>query len=287
MFGYVKPYKPYLYLKDDTLYQALYCSVCKGISKGYGQTARIGLSYDIAFFSALVHNLKNVDVVIKKKRCIAHPVVRRPMANWDELTDICAAINVSLAYYKAKDDIIDEHSGTLKSFLFKSANKKVLKRHKDIDKIISSRYAELRKLEADECDSLDRVSDPFCLMMQDLAKYALGDFNSKADADFFYYLGKWVYIIDALDDYDKDIKKQNYNPFYYNCGKAESFKQLLQQHGMDLNFIISDILNSLQRCYKELKFNFNSDLIENIVMRGIPEMTKNVIEKGNNNAKQL
>ena len=33
MFGYVKPDAPYLYIKDDTLYKSLYCSVCKAIGK--------------------------------------------------------------------------------------------------------------------------------------------------------------------------------------------------------------------------------------------------------------
>lgn len=49
MFGYVKPDLPYLYLKDDKLYKALYCGVCKSIGKTCGQKARLSLTYDIAF----------------------------------------------------------------------------------------------------------------------------------------------------------------------------------------------------------------------------------------------
>ena len=64
MFGYVVPDKPYLYLKDDTLYKALYCGICKSIKSSVGQIARFTLSYDMAFMSAIAHNILGVDVVI-------------------------------------------------------------------------------------------------------------------------------------------------------------------------------------------------------------------------------
>ena len=80
MFGYVKPDTPYLYIKDDTLYKSLYCSVCKSIGKICGQRARLGLTYDIAFMSAFIHNVAGVDVKIEKKHCVAHPVTRQRRA---------------------------------------------------------------------------------------------------------------------------------------------------------------------------------------------------------------
>ena len=45
MFGYINPDAPYLFKKDETLYNALYCGLCKGIGKGCGQTARTALTY--------------------------------------------------------------------------------------------------------------------------------------------------------------------------------------------------------------------------------------------------
>ena len=34
MFGYISPDAPYLFKKDETLYKALYCGLCKGIGAG-------------------------------------------------------------------------------------------------------------------------------------------------------------------------------------------------------------------------------------------------------------
>ena len=95
MFGYVKPDTPYLYIKDDTLYKSLYCSVCKSIGKICGQRARLGLTYDIAFMSAFIHNVAGVDVKIEKKHCIAHPITSRPIADRDDITDFCACASIS------------------------------------------------------------------------------------------------------------------------------------------------------------------------------------------------
>ena len=94
MFGYLKPDKPYLYLKDETLYNALYCGICKSIKKTSGNASRFALSYDVAFLSALTHNVCGVDVDIKRKRCVAHPIKSRPIASVDEISKKLASLNI-------------------------------------------------------------------------------------------------------------------------------------------------------------------------------------------------
>ena len=86
MFGYISPDRPYLFIKDETLYKALYCGVCRSISKECGQAARTALTYDMAFMSALLHNILGEDVKIVRRRCPVHPIRRRPMADVDDIT---------------------------------------------------------------------------------------------------------------------------------------------------------------------------------------------------------
>ena len=80
MFGYVRVDTPYLYMKDDVLYRATYCGVCKGIGQVCGQAARMGLSYDATFLSAILHNIRGEDVKIEKQRCLAHCVRARQIS---------------------------------------------------------------------------------------------------------------------------------------------------------------------------------------------------------------
>ncbi len=282
MFGYVKPEKPYLYMKDDTLYNALYCGVCKSIGKGCSQTARLSLTYDIAFFSALVHNLANEDVKITRQRCVTHWVRKRPMVEkGDRLTDLSAAINVELAYYKIKDDILDGNGGKIKLALFKRSHKRVLKKNPEISKIIEKNYSDLFKLEKDKCAVLDMVCDPFSKMMEELGGYALGDKSTESARKMFYFLGKWIYLIDALDDYEKDVKEGCYNPFYYCYGEKKTLKEVLSESGNDISHAFSDVFACLKAAVQECKFYFNKDLIENVIFRGIPSVTMKIIKKGN------
>ena len=108
MFGYLKPDNPYLYLKDDVLYKALYCGICKSIGLSCGQVSRFTLTYDMAFMSAIAHNVLGVDITINKERGIAHQIINRTVAKPDEISKMLGAVNVILAYYKVKDDILDE-----------------------------------------------------------------------------------------------------------------------------------------------------------------------------------
>ena len=82
MFGYVRADTPYLYIKDDELYRAMYCGVCKGIGQVCGQCARMGLSYDVTFLSVILHNIAGIDVKIEKSHCLTHCIRSKKWRTW-------------------------------------------------------------------------------------------------------------------------------------------------------------------------------------------------------------
>lgn len=268
MFGYVKTDDPYLYKKDDVLYKSLYCGVCKAIGSSCGQMARFALTYDVAFLSAVAHNIMNVDVTIKQKRCIAHPIIRRPIAEKDDLTFFLAHINTLLAYYKVCDDVYDNGKGRFKRLFLKKGYKRSKKACPEIEKIIRSRYEELTALEKKGVESVDMVSDPFASMLAEISDLTFEEFATENTNRLFYALGKWIYLIDALDDYDKDIKKGNYNVFRV-AYKQPSAKDLLVNCGEELQFIFMSIFADLDNNFKQIKFYFNKDLVENILQNGV------------------
>lgn len=278
MFGYLQPDLPYLYMKDDKLYKSLYCGVCKSMGKTCGQMSRLTLTFDIAFLSAIAHNIIGCDVEIKKKRCIAHPFKSRPIAKSDELTDKLAALNVILAYHKIEDDIIDSNKGKIKKLFANGGYKKAKKRFPDAVKIVEECYNELRELEKKNENRIDSVSEPFSLMMQRLSKEVLGEFSTESSELLFFYVGKWIYVIDALDDYDKDLKKSFYNPFICNYNSA-SAKELIEKFGDEIGQVFNDIFSNVAKNFENIKFVFNKDLVANILLRGIPMKTQDVIKK--------
>ena len=279
MFGYLKPDNPYLYLKDETLYKSLYCGICKSIGKVCGQIPRISLTFDMAFMSAISHNVLGVDVKINKERCIAHHIKKRPVAKPDEISLKLGAVNVLLAYYKVKDDIVDDNKGGLKSSLLKKGYKKAKKLYPNVDKIIFDGYNALRKYETENLDSIDIVCDPFASILQDISSDVFGDKTTDFTKGLFYALGKWIYLIDALDDYDKDVKCNSFNVLY-NLYKSPDFKTLISEHKNEIFFIFSGIFAQIAENFKNIEMKYNTDLVVNILTRGIPTTTNKIISKG-------
>ena len=278
MFGYVKTDFPNMYMKDNILYKAMYCGLCKGIGKCCGQKGRFSLSYDLTFLSLFAHNLMGKDVVVKKQRCILHHVVKRPVAVPDDLTVKIGALNVIMAYHKINDDVLDLGKGRIKRLFFKSSYKKAKKTFPELDLIVEKWYKKLVQLEQSNCESIDIICDPFGQMMVEIVEQLLGDKFNKEVSTLSYFLGKWIYLIDALDDYDKDLKNNNYNVFHKSFESFNSKDEFIKGNLTYLIQIFGGVLSAITDNAKSLDYKFNHDLIDNILLSGLSVQTKLVLE---------
>ncbi len=269
MFGYINPDRPYLFVKDEKLYQAAYCGLCKSIGAECGQLARTALTYDMAFVSALVHNIMNVDFKVNGSRCALHPFKKKPMAEVDEVTKLLGAINTVLAYYKLLDDKSDGEKSGAFAFLYKKGYETALKNHPKAVEIIARQSSELNKIEAAKSKIIDEACEPTARMMRDLSAYILGEYATEHTDALFYAIGKWIYLADALDDYAKDVKKGNYNVIYNYCNCPDKTSALAAV-GEEIKFIFNSLFADMRKHLAEIKFYFNHDLTDNIILRGIP-----------------
>ena len=277
MFGYVRTDLPHLYIKDDVLYKAMYCGVCKGIGKTCGLCARMGLSYDVTFLSVLLHNIAGIDVRIEKSHCLTHILRKKPMAQVDELTKKIGAINTELAYYKYTDDIKDGDRGKGKRLWFVQGHKRAKKLYPEITAIIEKNLANQERIEKANTDSIDRAADSTATMIAELSEYLLEDKSTQETNLLCYAIGKWIYLIDALDDYDKDKKKGAYNPFLLAYG-AENRAELVEKNEEEIRFIFHSLFYDIKENLIKAKLHFNRDLVDNILLRGLPATTERVLK---------
>lgn len=281
MFGYVRADTPYLFIKDDALYRAMYCGVCKGIGEVCGQSARMGLSYDATFLSVLLHNIAGEDVVIEKQHCLTHCIRTRMMANVDEITRKLGALNTLLAYYKYTDDIDDGDGGRGKRLFFKKGFKRAKQRYPKLEKIVRENLKNQEQIEKAKTSSVDRAADATAVMMAQACTEILGDKATENTYGLCYAVGKWIYLIDALDDYDKDKKTSAYNPFLLAYG-AESRQALLSgESGDEVRYLFNAVFFDIRENLSKITFHFNRDLSDNILLRGLPMVTKRIMEGKN------
>ena len=277
MFGYVRYDLPNLFVKDVMLYKSLYCGLCKGIGAACGQAARMGLSYDVTFLSAILHNIAGQDIVIERSHCFEHCIRKRPIAAADDMTRALGALNTILVYYKLTDDVLDSGKGRSRRAWFRRGYRRAKKRYPELDAIVGGYIKKQAETERANTASPDAAADPSALMMQEIGDWFLKDKASEFTKGLFYGLGKWVYLIDALDDYEKDGKKKRYNPFVLSYGGGTR-QELMQKYGEEISFLFDSLFYSLRVNLAGIPFRFDRDLTDNIILRGLPAETARVMK---------
>lgn len=125
---------------------------------------------------------------------------------------------------------------------------------------------------------MDFAADATALMLADVSDYILKDKATACTRNLFYALGKWIYLTDALDDYDKDVKSGAYNVFY-RAFKEKNGKELLEKHGNEADYIFNSLFYDIRENAAGIRFYFNRDLTDNVLLRGLPAKTKEIKNK--------
>lgn len=283
MFGYVKPYIPDLKVRQNELYKAVYCTLCKRQKKLTGAVSSFSLSYDFVFLALVRSAITGEKFNVENGRCAYNPLKRANHLSHCDSIDYTACVAGVLSYYKIKDDIADSKGlGKLKYLLllpfFSHIRKKALK-HNVPDLEIKDMLDRLSDLEKQKLPSPDATSEIFGELLGLVASYGVEDLEKYALTEIFTSIGKWIYIIDAVDDLYDDIKKGSYNPF-------------IDSEEVDFEIIKNTLqmtLTPADNCILKIKFYDDdiAEIIKNIILLGTAEVEDKVINKAIQNNQQL
>lgn len=270
MFGYVTIDKPNMFVKDYYAYRSFYCGICVNMGKKYGQLKRFLTNYDVTFLSAFVHAYKDVDVEIKNTNCILNPLSKKPIMKSSPLMPRILNVTILLAYYKIKDNIQDEGNAKYKTLsrLLNKTIKKATKAEKEIATTIDESITLLTHYENKDDISFDELCHPFATMLGKIA-LNLCDTTDENVYDLFYNLGRWVYIIDAIDDLEKDFTNKTFNPlinYYKDYTDKQSF---IEKHKEELTFLVNSAYNKIKYHYGFIKLNRYEGVVTNILWYGL------------------
>ena len=233
MFGYVTANQKDLDKDQKQRYNAVYCGICRQIRERSSQTARLSLSYDMAFLALLLMSLYEPEEISGARACGLHPIKPRPWVD-NLYIRYAADMNVALAYYKALDDVRDDGSQVARiaaSVLGKSLPE-IQSRYSRQCKAIEDCIARLSRLEQEGCKNPDLPAACFGQLMGELLVYE-EDMWSPALRQMGISLGRFIYLLDAAVDYRKDKKHGKYNPFLA-MGTGEDLQKWEQYLVMDM-----------------------------------------------------
>lgn len=292
MFGYVEPDKPELKIREYDVFRGYYCSLCKTLGRCYGQVSRFTLNYDLAFLYVLLDSMSSLPINGKRQRCIAHPLKKRFIIFSNNFAEYTSDMNIILMYYNLEDKWNDEKNviGGTGALALKGAFKKAKKRHPEKCAAIENHLTTLSNLEKQGCDSVDEVAEEFGAIMREIFGCDIIDDENdrKALGWMGYNLGRWIYILDAYDDIEKDVKYNSYNPLISQYGfkgdDINSFKESIREK---VNFTLTYTLSEVEKAYSLLTIEKNKGILDNILYSGLIVKTDKVLqERGIKNEKE-
>ncbi len=255
--------------------------MCKSIGRRCGQLMRIGTTYDMTFLNILAHAVLDVELEMKMGTCVLNRIQKKLIGVDDEITRKVVDISTILAHYKCVDDFKDEKSTSKKfadTFVIKRHYKKAKKLYADFDKIVEEKYAELARLESENCSSPDKVAHPFAEIMVEIGELVFGDNYQEPIKNLMYNLGKWVYICDAVDDVDDDFKKKGYNVFLQNYDYKDK-ATFLQDKQEVLEYVLMSAYNAILDDFDKIQVKKYEGILTNIIWYGMLNNTKELLRR--------
>ena len=262
MFGYVTLNPNGATSDEKRRYRQYYCGLCKALEHSYGRNATKALSYDMCFLYMLLADLYNQEGTVEKERCIVHPVggrsfIASPVASY------CADMQVILSHHVAADKVKDEGSAKARAFMdsLGDAYGKASALHREKSDAIRACLDAIASCEEADERNADIPSGHFARLLA--CVFTPYDDNWKPTlAQIGQGLGRFVYILDAWDDLDKDRKKGSYNPFAGRDRKDEGFRAEVAE---ELEISASAAAEALER----LPLDENLSILRNCVYSGV------------------
>ena len=280
MFGYVRPYKPELKVKEYELFRAAYCGLCWALKEKYGGLARYIINYDLTFLAMLLTE-SECNPEVCRGRCPASPCRKKQYLKSGDAFEFAADCSVILTYWKLKDAARD---GGFKEKLvsipaaaaLKGMYRKAEKAQPEFAESTKRLLEELSELEKAKSPSLDAAADKFAKILEAAGSGADNEADKRIIAQMLYHLGRYIYIIDAIDDYDDDCKSGSYNPLIYRFETGGEKLSAEQREMLETTLHHSEGL--ISSAYELKNKNVYDPILSNIIYLGLDNISQMVFQ---------
>ena len=263
MFGYININQKIMTEENKNAYQSYYCGLCRKLKSDCGTKGQMLLTYDMTFLVVLLTGLYELSNEESEITCALHPTKKRTV--WiNEATQYAADMNLVLAYQNLIDDWKDDKAYT------KKALAKML--DKDYTRIMSKYPRQVKALEdyMRRTEEVERSHESNLDVVAGLTGEMLGEiFCWKEDEwaeelrTLGFYMGKFIYLMDAYEDYDDDVHKNAYNPLVYVKGEsAEELDTLLR-------LLLTSMMSECAKSFERLPILLHADILRNVLYSGV------------------
>jgi hypothetical protein len=243
------------------------------------------LSYDCTFLALFLLGLQSDCTGFHKGRCVFNPLKKCTFCTTHtDVLQLPAALSVLSMYHKLRDDV--EDAGFWKKVrarcLLPLAIRPYRKAKQDypaLAEALAEMTAAQREAEHSDAISLDSCAEPTAKMLSTVfSSVAQSPSQQRTYETIGYFLGKWIYIMDAADDLADDLQKGDFNPLIviHQLSKDTPDEQL-QAVRAECNATLNMCLSQAIAALNLIEFHHFASIIQNVVMKGLPEMQRTLL----------
>lgn len=267
MFGYFRFLNQYSDYPAQTVYKNYYCGLCFALELHYGQWSRMLLSYDVTILALALH--AHPAPQCEKIKCMGCKECKQDYFR-NETWKKIAAVNILLAAEKMSDDISDERStkAAVGAFFYKSVIQQASRDYPQLHQAIRDGYKAIVAAEKENQNVL-QIGDRFADMMASIVD--VGFSAPEPARSFIREISRWLYFIDALDDYDEDLKKKRFNPIAIPGVSQQDF---LVRHYPQVQQLLCSLYAQHPRLLQQLEDgSVENEILCSILKNSIPSVT--------------
>lgn len=286
MFGYVRPFKSELLVREYDQYKAAYCQLCRALKEHYGRAASFTLSYDCTFYALLMLSTREARLSFHHGRCVMNPLKRCDFLESDgEAYHKAAALSVLLTYHKLRDNLEDDSFfKSLGSRLFLPfVSRKARKAAEEYPFLAQEAQKAMdgQRQAEENAGGVDACAEPTANLLAALFReLACDSLQGAALERFGYFLGRWVYLMDAADDLLDDLKEGAFNPFIPRLGlsgKTELAPQERKAADQACNQTLNATAAQMLLAFNLVELRNFGPILENVVTKGLPEIQREIL----------
>ena len=263
MFGYININQKELSEENRKAYQAYYCGLCRRLKTNCGAKGQMLLNYDMTFLIVLLTGLYELENETSEVICALHPTKKRTV--WmNKATDYAADMNLILAYHNLIDDWKDDKAypkKALAKMLDKDYNRIKSKYPRQVN-AIETYMCKTEEVEKRQESNLDLVAGLTGEMLGEVFCWREDEWTEELRTLGF-YMGKFVYLMDAYEDYDADVAKNAYNPL--------AFVRKEQEQDLDTwcKLLLTSMMSECAKSFERLPILMHADILRNVLYSGV------------------
>lgn len=254
--------------EDRARFRAVYCGLCHTLSVRCGAAARLALRYDLVFLAILLWDEEGERETF---RCGMKGFRAYERFRSNTALETAADLTVLLTDWKLRDAITDGQftpvSYVGRRFLASSYAASA-RRHSGFEAVLREKMSSLALLERACTASMDEAADAFASLLCAAAEEAEGEERRVILRQLLYHLGRWIYLIDALDDLAEDAVRGRYNPLIYRFGAADGV--LKESDKRRLAATLDHSVNLIASAYALYDYGPWRGILDNIIYCSLP-----------------